>query len=209
MKLNWPLLGVVLITMMLLTAFISDSPSLSHAAKKSSSSSSKTSKASKPTSTSSHVKGVKVLRVHTVPSTVAVGNTFNLRATVVNNSTTTITFDNGTCISPLSVTFDKNAVTEPHLTTAACKSQTATLKPGGQSPILNPNLSGKIYRATAPGATNATLIFKYGAVLLPSKSHVSDSTTRVYTFNILPIGTTKSSTSLSSTSSRSGSLTLH
>lgn len=209
MKLNWPLLGVVLITMMLLTAFILDSPSLSHAAKKSSSSGSKTSKTSKPTSTSSHLKGVKVLRVHTIPSQVAVGNTFNLRAAVVNNSTTTITFDNGTCISPLSVTFDKNAVTEPQATTAACKSQTVTLKPGGQSPILSPNLSGKIYRATAPGVTNATLTFKYGAVLPTGKSHVSDSITRVYTFNILPIGTTKSSTSSSSTGSRSGSLTLH
>lgn len=196
-----------MITMILLTAFILDSPSLSQAAKKSSSSSSKkTSSKSIPT-TPTHVKGVKVLRVHTIPSKVAVGSTFNLRGVVINNSTATITFDNGTCFSPLSVTFNKNAMTEPHVTTAACKSQTVTLKPGGQSPILSLNL-GKIYRATAPGTTNATLTFKYGAVMPTSKSHISDSITRVYTFNILPLGG-KSPTVTSSTTSPSGSRTLH
>ena len=202
-----------MITMILLTAFILDSPSLSQAAKKGSRSHSKKTSSKSTTSTSAptaiHVKGVKVLRVHTVPSKVAVGNTFNLRGVVINNSTATITFDNGTCISPLSVTFNKNAITEPHLTTASCKSQTVTLKPGGQSPVLSPNLSGKIYRATAPGTTNATLTFKYGAIMpTTSKSHISDSLTRVYTFNILPTGAT-SSPSTSSASLPSKSLTLH
>jgi hypothetical protein len=200
-----------MITMILLTAFILDSPSLSQAAKKSSSSSKKTSSKSTSTPTAIHVKGVKVLRVHTVPSKVAAGSTFNLRGVVVNNSTASITFDNGTCVAPLSVTFDKNAITEPQVTTASCKSQTVTLKPGGLSPILSPNHSGKIYRATSPGTTNATLTFKYSAVMPTSKSHISDSITRVYTFNILPVGG-KSHTTTSftgPTTPRVGSQTLH
>ena len=62
-----------------------------------------------------HVKGIKVLKVHTVPSKVTVGSTFGLRGNVINNSTATIIFANGTCASSLSVTFDKNAMSEPQI----------------------------------------------------------------------------------------------
>jgi hypothetical protein len=79
-------------------------------------------------------------------------------------------------------------MTEPQATTASCKPQQVTLKPGGQSHILSPNLSGVIYRATALGMTNATMTFKYGAVTATSKSPISDSISRVYSFNILPAG---------------------
>jgi hypothetical protein len=137
-----------------------------------------------------HVKGVKVLKVHTVPSKVTSGSTFGLRGIVVNNSTATITFANGTCTSPLSVTFNKNAISEPKSRTASCKTQQVILKPGGQSPILSPNLSGITYKANSPGSTNATLIFKYGVITPGSKSPIGDSISRVYTFNILPPGTT-------------------
>jgi len=137
-----------------------------------------------------HIRGVKVLKVHTVPSKVAVGSTFGLRGVVVNNSTATITFANGTCTSPLSVTFNKNALNEPQTTTSSCKAQQLTLKPGSQLPILISKLSGNIFRATSPGTTNASLIFKYGVVSPASKTPIGDNISRVYTFNILPPGTT-------------------
>jgi hypothetical protein len=111
-----------------------------------------------------HVKGVKVLKVHTVPSKVKSGITFGLRGIVVNNSTATITFANGTCTSPLSVTFNKNAMSVPQKATASCNAQHVTLKPGGQSPILISNMSGVSFKAISPGTTNATLIFNYGVI---------------------------------------------
>jgi hypothetical protein len=77
-------------------------------------------------------------------------------------------------------------MTEPQATTASCKAQQVTLKPGEQSHIPSPNLSGIIYRATAPGMTNATMTFKYGAVTATSKSPISDSISRVYSVNIQP-----------------------
>lgn len=97
-----------------------------------------------------------------MPSKVAVSNTFGLRAIVFNNAIATITFTNGTCTSPLSIIFNKNVKTEPQATTAACKAQQVTLKPGEQSGILSPNMSGVAYRATAPETTNASMTFKYG-----------------------------------------------
>ena len=48
--------------------------------------------------------------------------------------------------------------------------------------------AGGIYGATAAGTTKATLNFKYGAVMPTTKSHISDSMSKVYTFNILPLG---------------------
>jgi hypothetical protein len=54
-----------------------------------------------------HIKGVMLLQLHTKPSSVAVGNTFSIRAVVFNNSSSPITFSNGTCNSPVSATFNK------------------------------------------------------------------------------------------------------
>jgi hypothetical protein len=185
---GWALLAVVTMTLMLTLVPMFTAPVL--AVKKSSSSSLTTvHKTTSKTTTAHHVKGVKVFRIHTIPSKVIVGNTFGLRGIVFNNSTATITFANGTCTSPLSITFNKNVMTEPQATTtASCKAQQVTLKPGEQSPILSPNLSGITYRATAPGMTNATISFKYGAVTATSKSPISDSISRVYSFNILSVG---------------------
>ena len=123
-----------------------------------------------------------------MPSKVAVGNTFGLRGIVFNNSTATITFANGTCTSPLSITFNKNVMIQPQATTATCKAQQVTRKLGEQSHVRSPNLLGLTYRATAPGITNATMTFKYGALAATSKSPASDTISRVYTFNILPAG---------------------
>ena len=141
------------------------------------------------TTTHHHIKGVKVLHFHNIPSKVAVGDAFDLQGIVFNNSSATITFDNGTCTtpSPLSITFNGNVMTEPKAVAASpCKPQQITLKPGEQSGIEVPNPSAIAYKATTPGMTNATLIFKYGVVTASSKSPISDSISRGYTFNIQP-----------------------
>ena len=130
-----------------------------------------------------HIKGIKVLHVHTIPSKVYVDNTFSLRGTVVNNSTSPITFENGTCTSPLSVTFNTNVLIEHHPINAGCKTQLATLKPGEQLSI-SPKSSDISYRAMNPGMTNATILFKYKVLTPTSKYTISDNTTRTYLFNI-------------------------
>src|SRR5689334_8293049 len=109
LKAGWTLMAIVTMTLMLTMAPMFAGYVL--AVKKSSGSIKTSGKTT--TSTAHHVKGVKVFRVHTVPSKVAVSNTFGLRGIVFNNSTATITFANGTCTSPLSITFNKNVITEP------------------------------------------------------------------------------------------------
>jgi hypothetical protein len=180
LKTRWALLAVATLTLMLVASVFAG-PAL--AVKKTSSSGVKA--IHKTPSKTTTVKGVKVLSVHTAPSKITVGNTFGLQAVVFNNSTVTVSYANGTCTSPLSITFNKNVITEPKATTASCKAQQVTLKPGERSPI---STSGITYRATAPGITNATIIFKYGGGPASGKSAPSDSYSRVYSFNIQPGG---------------------
>jgi hypothetical protein len=129
-----------------------------------------------------HIRGVN-LNIYTVPPKVTVGDTFSLKSIVFNNSTETITFTNGGCTSPVSVTFNKNVIVESHEVTASCKGQLVKLNPGEQLLIFNP---GTTYKATSFGITNATMTFKYGVVTPTSKSPFIDSISRVYTFNIMP-----------------------
>lgn len=187
---NWSLVAVIVIALLLTIATISASPIL--AVKKSSSPSIKTTHKASPTKSSTtptahHISGVKLLSVHIIPSKVIVGNTFSVGGSVLNNSSATITFANGTCgASPLSIKFNKNVVPESRSAATSCKAQLATLKPGERSQIIQPNLSGLIYRATAPGMTNATMIFKYAVETPTSKSPTSDTYSRTYAFVIQP-----------------------
>jgi hypothetical protein len=156
--------------------------------------------------TTSHnqIKGIKILHVHTMPSNVAVGDTFSVQAIVFNNSTATITFANGTCNSPVSLDFNKNVMME-NQGAASCTTATpvVTLKPQEHSAILSPNHSGIAYKATAPGTTNATISFIYGVEIPTGKSPISDNVSRVYTFNIQPTqqGNSSQPTSIPATTS--------
>lgn len=145
----------------------------------------------------SHIKGVKLLNIHTKPSSVAVGNTLSIRGTVFNNSSSIISFTNGTCTPPLSIDFNKNVMLE-NQGIALCETlpQQVTLKPGEKSSILSPNLSGIAYKAFAPGTTNATISFNYKVETPTGKSQTDDSISRLYTFNIRASPVLKGSTSL-------------
>ena len=201
---EWALFAIVVMTSMLITATTLAGPVL--AVKKSGSSVKTIHKTSNKTTTTAahnHIRGVKLLSAHTIPSKIAVGTRFSIGVTVFNNSSATITFANGTCTSspsPLSITFNRNAMIESQASAAAtpCKAQQVTLKPGEHSQIKSPNLSTIIYAATAPGTTNATMIFKYGVETATSKSSISDTTSRTYGFDIQqsagPLSTTTTST---------------
>jgi DNA-binding beta-propeller fold protein YncE len=74
------------------------------------------------------------------------------------------------------------------------------LKPGHQSDIQSPNLSRMAYKATAPGITNSTMIFKYGVETTASKTPVIDSISRFFAFSIKPGTQHPAATSTTSTS---------
>ncbi len=92
------------------------------------------------------------------PSTIKVGDNFNITATLVNNSTDTISIHND-CLSPFSVAFDSHAtidVEKPCIYFAISK----LIKPGGNITVSGPG-SNIAYRAIDAGTANATITFSH------------------------------------------------
>jgi hypothetical protein len=138
---------------------------------------------------------IEILDVHTDPLTIHVGDIFTVAATVVNNSTKTISF-NSVCISPLSVDFDKNVSTENSIGCYALSK--VFLKPGENMTVTGPSSSIQ-YNATSAGTTNANMTFSYDfngtGVFSTSKSFsftVYENNTGTNTLNEAPLKQVKS-----------------
>jgi hypothetical protein len=101
---------------------------------------------------------VQIQEIQVQPSTIRVGNDFNITATLVNNSTDTISVHND-CLSPFSVAVDSHAtidVEKPCIYFAISK----LIKPGEKITVHGPG-SNIAYRATDTGVANATITFSY------------------------------------------------
>jgi hypothetical protein len=100
---------------------------------------------------------IELTNIQTSPSQIHVGDSFQINATLVNNSPGTIYF-NGGCLSPLSATFDKNVVISQAVGCLAIYN--ADLKPGKNTTVIGPG-SGNLYTANSSGTTNANVTFSY------------------------------------------------
>jgi hypothetical protein len=109
--------------------------------------------------TGNATKGIDLTNIHTSPSNLKVPSKFEVIATVVNKSPTTITFSAGVCDSPLSAKFLKNVVIK-HTQGCTTPSPPFQLKSGDQVTIAGPS-SGTIYQAFAPGQTTASATLNY------------------------------------------------
>ncbi len=103
------------------------------------------------------INGVQIQNIKIQPSTIKVGDNFNITATLVNNSTDTISVHND-CLSPFSVTFSHATVDveKPCIYFAISK----LIKPGENITVTGPG-SNIAYRATDAGVANATITFSY------------------------------------------------
>ena len=103
------------------------------------------------------INSVQIQNIQVQPSTIMVGDNFNITATLVNNSTGTISVHND-CLSPFSVTFSHAIVDveKPCIYFAISK----LIKPGENITVTGPG-SNIAYRATDAGVANATITFSY------------------------------------------------
>ncbi len=118
---------------------------------------------------------IELANIHTSPSHIHVGDSFQINATIVNNSPGVIYF-NGGCMSPLSATFDKNVAIGQAMGCFAIYN--ANLKSGENTTAVGPsnNIS---YIANSTGTTNANVIFSY---TVENKSQ--NVTSKSFTFDI-------------------------
>lgn len=120
-------------------------------------------------------QGIKLENIQTKPSQIHVGDSFQINATVVNNSSDTIYF-NGGCLSPLSATFDKNVAVGQAMGCFAIFN--TTLKPGQNTTVAGPG-SANLYTANSSGTTNANVTFSYQ---IGNKSE--NTVSKLFTFDI-------------------------
>jgi hypothetical protein len=101
---------------------------------------------------------VNVLNLKVNPATIRAGDTFSINATIVNNSTNTISIHNG-CGGPFSVVFDNHATI---YLKKICNWMAVQiiLKPGENTTVtsLTSNLG---YNASSAGNVNANVTFSY------------------------------------------------
>jgi hypothetical protein len=103
--------------------------------------------------------GVELTDIHPSPLHLKSGSKFELIATIVNNSPSTITFTAGVCNSPLSAQFLTNVVIRY---TQGCNTTSPPfeLNPGEEVSVAGPS-SDIIYQAIAAGQTTAKATFHY------------------------------------------------
>ncbi|MDE1818772.1 MAG: hypothetical protein KGI19_09240 [Thaumarchaeota archaeon] len=101
--------------------------------------------------------GVQIQNIQVKPPIIKVGDNFNITATLVNNSTDTISVHND-CLAPFSVTFSHATidVEKPCIYFAISK----FIKPGENITVSGPG-SNIAYLATDAGVANATITFSY------------------------------------------------
>jgi hypothetical protein len=127
--------------------------------------------------------GVKIENIQTLPSSIIVGQTFKISATLVNNSSKPIFVDYGSCESPFSVTFDNHVlVNETH---PICKLNILEqkLNPGEKTTATSPNLD-LVYRAAENGTANATIKFPYKIWNQTIQSNSNEIVSKPFSFTI-------------------------
>ncbi|MGI0027115.1 MAG: hypothetical protein ACREAD_04660 [Nitrosopumilaceae archaeon] len=103
-------------------------------------------------------QGIEILNPQVQPATIMVGDTFEINATLINNSPNTITVQNG-CAGPFSVVFDSHATVGLKKVCNWMAIQ-IILHPGEN--ITGSSLASNLaYTATAAGTANATVTFSY------------------------------------------------
>jgi len=103
---------------------------------------------------------VEIKNIHTLPSTIIIGQTFKIGATLVNNSTQPIFVDHGDCEAPFSVTFDNHVLVNETHPICNLSILEQKLNPGENTTATSPNLD-LVYRAIQNGTVNATITFPY------------------------------------------------
>ncbi|MGI0062820.1 MAG: hypothetical protein ACREBA_10255, partial [Nitrosotalea sp.] len=140
-----------------------------------------------------NIKGVQIQNIQVRPSIIKVGDNFNITATLVNNSTDTISVHND-CLSPFSVTFSHATVDveKPCIYFAISK----LIKPGESITVSGPG-SNIAYRATDAGIANATIAFSYTDENQTSSTFANPSIiSKSILFTILPQSTQTTSVML-------------
>jgi hypothetical protein len=125
--------------------------------------------------------GINLIDIHPTPLNVKSGNTFELLATVVNNSPDKIILPAGRCDSPLTAFFMANVVIRQDKFQGCTASSTPfELNQGEKVTVAGP-VPGTLYQAIKPGKTPAT-----ATVYFLTEDKLPGNVTKPFAFTINP-----------------------
>jgi hypothetical protein len=133
-------------------------------------------------SESATANNIYLLNIRTEPAIVNNGESFKLNATVVNNSSSTIIFENGCGISPLFAEFDRNVNISSRNTITCQAIITDSLKSGQNISLVGPS-ADKVYVASGLGLTKSKVTFEYQTEFANNNPPIAN-TSKQYIFNI-------------------------
>jgi len=127
--------------------------------------------------------GISIQNIQVQPTAVKIGNIFTLNATLVNNSSNTVSVGHGACEAPFSVSFDNHVhVTKNNLN---CTSQMVLQKldPGEKILVTSPYID-LVYKAVSDGISNAVVTFSYFKWDATTQSDVEKTISEPFSFTI-------------------------
>jgi len=116
-----------------------------------------------------YANSISIQKINVQPSTLKVGDKFAVTATLVNNSTTPIGLEGGTCsikvltVPFFTVSFDSHAKIKTQNLTCAGVDLGTILKPGEKLSGTSPDFTST-YVAIESGTANATITFAYNVI---------------------------------------------
>ena len=128
---------------------------------------------------------IVIQNIQTLPTTIIIGQTFKINATLANNSPNPIFVEHGSCEAPFSVTFDNHVVIRTNNVTCTLQLIEQRLDPGTKITSTNPNLD-LTYVAAENGTVNATVSFPYNVWNQTSQSNIKENISKPFSFMIYP-----------------------
>ncbi|MDE1813242.1 MAG: hypothetical protein KGI05_01125 [Thaumarchaeota archaeon] len=129
--------------------------------------------------------GAVIENIQTLPTSIIIGQTFKINATLVNNSTHPIFIEHGSCGSPFSVTFDNHIMVRTNNVTCTLQLIEQRLDPGTKITSTSPYLD-LTYVAAQNGTINATVSFPYNVWNQTAQSNTQENISKQFSFMIYP-----------------------
>lgn len=130
-----------------------------------------------------NTNNIEIQNIGVQPSTIKVGDTFTVTATLVNNSPNPIFVDHGACEAPFSVTFDNYVLVSENNINCTTQMILQKLDVGTKITATSPYLD-LVYHAIDVGNTNATITFRYGMWDLATQGNIEKTISKSFQFMI-------------------------
>jgi len=126
---------------------------------------------------------ISIQNIQVLPTVVKIGNVFTVNATLLNNSSNTVSVWHGVCEAPFSVTFDNHVHVSENNLNCTTNLILQKLDPGEKITATSPYID-LVYKAVESGNSSATVTFSYHRFDPITQSDIEKSISKSFSFAI-------------------------